>query len=264
MPLAKGWSAERLLVSDPEQHTAECVQKEVGPDGFAVSGNLIVLPNEVRGDITIYRDGRPILHKSTGDAYVYDVALHGGLLYVLEGVYVNADQVTKLQVYSVINGGRKLTRLRTHELTLGDNSSDMELHFVGDNLIASSSEGGSVLAEGPGPFPDGATYDLQTKTASIQPADGTPAVLFHGHDILGLDLLATDDAFVWYRVEDMVGGDYVYRVPRSGSARIRAYRPADRHGAGTRDLVVDGGLVHALSMTSHMAAAQVLLLGPVP
>ena len=185
MPLATGWSAERLLVSDPEQHTAEWVQKEFGPHGFAVSGNLIVLPNEVRGDITIYRDGRPILHKST-------------------------------------------------------------------------------LAEGPGPFPDGATYDLQAKTASIQPADGTPAVLFHGHDILGLDLLATDDAFVWYRVEDMVGGDYVNRVPRSGSARIREYRRADRHGAGTRDLVVDGGLVYALSMTSHMAAAQVLLLGPVP
>jgi len=72
-----------VLVSDRDQHTDEWVQKEYGPDGFTVSGSLIVLPNDVRGDITIYRDGKPVLRKKVPGGYVYDVLVHDGLLYLL-------------------------------------------------------------------------------------------------------------------------------------------------------------------------------------
>ncbi len=261
VPLAKGRSAARVLVSDPDQHTTEWVQKDFGPYGFAVSGDLIVMPNEVRGDITVYRNGRPILHKSTGDAYVYDVAIHDGLLYVLDGEYADSYH-TVLRVYSILDGGGKLKLVRTRDLDLGDNSSEMELYFVGDNLIASSSEGKAVVAVGSGPLPAGGTYDLQKETASVQPSDGTPALRFHGYDILSLDVVATGSRWVWYLVEDWSGKDFVYRVPRSGAGPVAAYRLRQSGDGGAfRDVVVDRGRVYELLLTTNSAAAQVLLIG---
>ncbi len=261
VPLGRGRSAARVLVSDPDQHSTGLVQKDFGPHGFAVSGDLIVTPNDVRGDVTIYRNGRPVLRKKTGDAYVYDVALRDGLLYVLEGVYVNGDSRTRLRVYAVARGGATLTLKRTRTLALGDNSSEMELDFVGENLIASSLEGESVLAAGPGPLPAPATYDLQKKTASVQTTDGTPSVRFHGHNLLACDVVATDAQWVWYLVEEWTRDGLVYRVPRSGMGEVATYRLHHTVDRGyPRDVAVDDGQVYELIMTSHDAAAQVLLI----
>lgn len=262
VPQATGASRRTVLVSDPQQRTDKWVQKEYGPEAFAVSGDVIVLPNEVRNDLTVYIDGRRTSRLTLGwNVYPEDLLIRDGRLYLLTSRGFSGTRARVL-VYRITRAGR--LRLESHLDAEVEQVSGARLEFFGDSLAIVFDD--PVVVSGPRPVVQPVRFRLKKQALTARWTDGTPSVRFHAAGwAKGIELAGRDDRFTWYAVFD--GRQYrttVYRVPVSGVGRVQAYR-LHRGGEGipSREVVIDDGKVYQLLVTRNATAAQVLLIEPV-
>ncbi len=262
VPQATGSSRRTVLVSDPQQRTDKWVQKEYGPETFAVSGDVIVLPNEVRNDLTVYVGGhRASRLRLRYDVYPEDLLIRGDRLYLLSSRDFE-DTLARVWVYRITGAGR--LRLETHLDAEVEQVSWARLEFFGESLAIVFDD--PVVVSGPGPVVQPVRFRWNKQAVTARWTDATPSVRFHATGwAKGIELAGRDSRFVWYAVFD--SRQYrttVYRVPVSGDGPVRAYR-LHRGGEGrpSREVVIADGRVYQLLVTRNATAAQVLLVRPV-